>query len=302
MGIKFKDYYDVLGVSRTAKPEEIRSAYRALARKYHPDVAKSEKDAEAKFKEINEAYEVLKDPEKRKQYDLLGANYKAGQEFRPGNGYARGGGQDGFNFGGFSDFFEAVFGAGSRGGAGPQGGPSPFGAGSFNFNDFNNAGYAPEPVEAAVQVPLGAVLRGTSVPLRLDIPGRGQRTFDVKIPKGIAEGKRIRLSGEGPNGADILLAIEYANDPPFRMDGEVLVVDATVTPATAALGGKVTVPTADGEISLTVPGHSSSGKRLRVRGRGLAGGDLFVQLMIAIPERFTPEQVKLYEALRALEG
>jgi len=300
MGIKFKDYYDVLGVSRTAKPEEIRSAYRALARKYHPDVAKSEKDAEAKFKEINEAYEVLKDPEKRKQYDLLGANYKAGQEFRPGAGQPRGGGQDGFNFGGFSDFFEAVFGAGSRG-AGAQPGPSPFGAGSFNFNDFNNSGYLPEPVEAAVQVPLGAVLRGTSVPLRLDIPGRGLRTFDIKIPKGIAEGKRIRLSGEGPNGADILLAIEYADDPPFRIDGEVLVVDAPISPAIAVLGGKVTVPTADGEIALKVPQNSSSGKRLRVRGKGLAGADLLVQLMITLPETQSAEQLKLYEALKALE-
>lgn len=323
MAVRFKDYYETLGVSRGASAEEIRRAYRQLARKHHPDANKGEKSSEERFKEINEAYEVLKDPEKRQRYDTLGANWKSGQDFNPppgwegygGPGGGGGGGpRAGFNFGGFSDFFEALFGQGGAAGQGGRGPRVQFrgaggGPGGFPFDDGGGYGgfeQAPSAAEVEIQVPLEVVLAGGPQTISLSIPGRGTQTFTVRIPKGIAEGKKIRLAGEGPNGTDIHLKVAYAAGGPFRMDGDRLVVRAPISPAKAVLGGKVEVPTASGTIAVTVPAGSSSGRRLRIRGRGLAtgdgaAGDLLVEIAITVPENPTAAERKLYEELGRLE-
>lgn len=307
MSVKFRDYYEILGVARDATAEQIRSSYRKLARKHHPDVNKDDPKAEERLKEVNEAYEVLKDPEKRRKYDALGANWKNGQEFRPPpgfGGFAGGGSAGGFSFGGgFSDFFEAIFGNRFAGGA-TGGGARPFGSpmgGGYTYE----GSFAGDATEADVNVPLDTVVEGGRIQISVSIPPQGPRTLEVRIPKGIAEGKKIRLSGQGEDGADLHLKIKYAPGEKYRMDGDHLVVDARVSPATAALGGKVTVPTPDGEISLTVPPGSPSGRRLRVRGKGLPNdkgrrGDLLVQIMITVPSELKPEERELYEKLAAL--
>ncbi|MDK2972888.1 MAG: curved DNA-binding protein [Candidatus Sumerlaeota bacterium] len=308
MSVKFQDYYEVLGVSRNAAPEDIRKAYRTLARKYHPDVNK-DPESEEKFKKINEAYEVLKDAEKRKRYDALGSNWKAGQEFRPPPGF------EGFSFntggrggaGGFSDFFEALFGSAAFGGGGPRmrsaGGGSPF-AGFGNFD----AGFEAGPgafggdVEADVSVPLQKVVEGGSMSIRLEIPGQGVRSYDIRIPKGIAEGRKIRLAGQGRNGGDLYLKVKYATDGRFVIEDGNVVVEARVTPWEAALGAKVPVETLDGRMNITIPAGSCSGRRLRVRGHGLPGNngtrsDLLVRVMIHVPEKPTEKERDLLEKL-----
>ncbi len=331
MAVKYRDYYEILGVPRNASAEEIRRAYRKLARKYHPDANKGDSSSEDKFKEINEAYEVLKDPEKRRRYDQLGDNWKQGQDFRPPpgwEGFAGGfpggggaGGAQGFNFGNFSDFFEALFGGaggferGAAGGRGPRVefrtsrggfGGSPFGEGASPFEGFGQQPPPTPPSEATIEVPLSRVLHGGLQKVSLSIPGRGTRTFDIRIPRGIEQGKKIRLRGEGPNGTDIHLKVRYAQDSLYRLEGEDLVVNAYVSPAVAALGGKASVETPEGTVNVTIPAGSSSGKRLRLRGRGLprtngTTGDLYVQVMIGFEGPLSPEERRLYEELLKVE-
>lgn len=311
MSVRFKDYYEILGVQRGASEQEIRKAYRQLARKHHPDVNKSDKGAEEKFKEINEAYEVLKDPEKRSRYDELGANWKSGQEFRPPPGFNPGGGGapgQGFNFGGFSDFFQQFFGGAGGGRPTMRTAGSPF-EDIFTQQEFggaNGRGHAPEVATAEVEVPISAVLTGASISLNLSIPGRGTKSFDVRIPRYIAEGKKIRLAGEGEGGSDIHLKVRYERNGPWRIEGDSIVVEARVGPALAALGGKATVDAPEGPLSLTVPAGSSSGRKLRVKGQGMprpdgGRGDLLVQVMITIPSNLTQSQRDLYEKLKAAE-
>lgn len=309
MAVKFRDYYEILGVSRTASQEEIRRAYRALARKHHPDVNQGDSAAEDRFKEVNEAYEVLKDPEKRKRYDALGANWKAGQEFTPPPGFTGFGGgghhtgPQGFNFGGFSDFFESIFG-GQFTGDGRPGGPRMHmrGATDPRMGGFG-AGFEPQPEEYEVEVPLRHVLEGGTIGIQLN-----GRNLTVKVPKGIAEGKKIRLAGAGVSGGDLLLRVRYGADDYYRIEGDALVVEARISAPQAALGAKLPVQTPDGTISLTIPPGSSSGRRLRLRGHGLpqgAGGvrgDLLVQIMVTVPATLSEEQRRLYEALRKLDA
>ena len=296
--MQFKDYYETLGVEPSAGEAEIKTAYRRLARKYHPDVSK-EAGAEEKFKAVNEAYEALRDPQKRAAYDQLRAGgYRPGDEVPPPGSY---GGYDGyggaghadFDFdeifagggagGGFSDFFEQVFGRGGMGGSrGPRQQSAPRGD-----------------TRAKLSVPLEAVYRGDSV--RIGVNGK---SLDVKIPKGIKPGQVIRLKGQGTHG-DLLLEIEYAAHPQYEVDGRNLIHVLTVMPWQAALGDTVTVPTLGGPVDLKIPAGSEAGRKLRLRGRGLPGatpGDQIVELEVLAPVPQNERQRSAYEDLKSAFG
>ena len=296
--MEFKDYYGILGVEPSAGDAEIKTAYRRLARKYHPDVSK-EAGAEEKFKSVNEAYEALRDPAKRKAYDQLRAGgYRPGDEVRPPpGGFHRGpGGQPDFDFdeifagggagGGFSDFFESLFGRG-RGGPGPgPRGPQPTGD-----------------TRAKLAVPLESVYNGGSV--RISVNGR---TLDVRVPKGIKPGQAIRLSKQGNGGGDLLLEIEYAANPQFEVDGRNVIHVLPVAPWEAALGATISVPTLGGPVDLKIPADSEAGRKLRLRGRGLpnAGGqpagDQIVELEILAPRAHDEAQREAYAKMRDAFG
>src|SRR5213075_1222366 len=264
MPVQFRDYYETLGVSKTATEDEIRSAFRKLARKYHPDVAKDKKAAEEKFKQINEAYEVLGDPEKRKKYDQLGADWNQPGGFQPppgwgaqqpsGGFYQYGGGDGGveFEFGGtgFSDFFEAFFGGGRQAG---------FGGGS-PFSQRPRGAERGSDVEADIMVTLEEVLHGSKRQISLRRGNSNKvESYQVKIPKGVHEGQRIRLAGQGEAGAgggisgDLFLRVRLARHPDFSVDGDDLVHEVKLPPSQAALGGELQVPTLEGHVRLKIP-------------------------------------------------
>ena len=295
--MEFKDYYGILGVEPSAGESEIKTAYRRLARKYHPDVSK-EAGAEDKFKAVNEAYEALRDPQKRAAYDQLRAGgYRPGDEVRPPPGGFRGGpgGQPDFDFdeifagggagGGFSDFFESLFGRGrGNAGAGPRAQP----AGD---------------TRAKLAVPLESVYNGGSV--RISVGGR---TLDVRIPKGVKPGQSIRLARQGSQGGDLLLEIEYAAHPQFEVDGRNVIHVLPVAPWEAALGATISVPTLGGQVELKIPADSESGRKLRLRGRGLpnaggaAAGDQIVELEILAPRAHSEAQREAYARMRDAFG
>ncbi len=328
MPVEFKDYYKTLGVPRTASHDDIRKAFRKLARLYHPDVAKDKKRAEEKFKEINEAYEVLGDTSKREKYDQLGADWKAGGS-RPPPGasgeafrthtWRSGPGAENFEFGGtgFSDFFEQFFGGGGGGGG------------------FGRRGATAEPetekgrdVEGVIMVTLEEAMRGAirSISVRRNtvcaecqgsgVQGRrvcpvcggaGQvsatQNYKVKIPSGVRDGQRLRVSGQGepslgggPPG-DLYLRVRMASHPDFRVEGGDLYYDLDLAPWEAALGASVSVPTLDGPVSIKIPPGTQTGQRLRVRGRGLPAGDLYVVARIQMPKEIGEHEKGLWEQL-----
>jgi curved DNA-binding protein len=320
--MEFRDYYKVLGVPRAAGAEEIRRAFRKLARQYHPDVAKDKRTAEEKFKEINEAYEVLGDADKRRQYDELGANWKAGAGFQPppGRHPGRGGGpirtEDfEFHFGGtgFSDFFEQFFGRGSRaGGFSSFADPAAFAGGApFAEGDVSERG---QDIEGDILVTLHEALHGAvrSVSLKRAHPPSGEaeaHTFKVRIPAGVREGQRIRLTGKGNEGlhggaaGDLYLRVRLAAHPEFRVRGVDLVHDLELAPWEAVLGATVQVPTLDGPATVKIPPGTANGQQLRVRGRGLLDGqgktrgDLYVVAQIEVPTRASEHERELWEQL-----
>jgi curved DNA-binding protein len=335
MPVEFKDYYQTLGVPRTASSDEIRKAFRTLARQYHPDVAKekNKKAAEEKFKAINEANEVLGDPDKRKKYDDLGADWKEGAHFRPPPGsqyYRTYGGRPGqadarenfeFSGTGFSDFFEQFFGA-SRG-AGPSG-------------DFAEAGPdRGQDIEAVLMVTLEEAMNGSvrSITLRRNAPcaechGTGNKgrslcpgcrgaglvsitqNHKVKIPAGVRDGQRLRVTGQGEPGAgggpagDLYLRVRLAGHPDFRVEGGDLYYDLDLAPWEAALGTSVSVPALNGALSIKIPPGTQNGQRLRVKGRGLPGrageqGDLFVVARVQMPKEISEREKTLWQQLAA---
>jgi len=302
--LKFRDYYDILGVPRDATAEQIRKAFRTLARRHHPDANKGDAGASEKFKEISEAYEVLKDEKKRRMYDQLGPNYKAGQDFNVppdfgGRGrppYAR---SSGAGVGGFSDFFESLF--GSMGGAqrgGFQG--NPFG-GAY---DFQGGVPTQQDSESTLEVPIETILTGGTMRISLE-GGDGRRSsLEVKIPKGIGEGRRIRLTGQGAGGGDLYLRIKIKSGK-YKVEGLDVIGELPLAVHEAVLGGPVSVVTPDGEsLTLTIPPASSSGRRLRLRGRGLSGpsdakGDFYYQITIVLPKNITDVERQLFESLKA---
>lgn len=279
--MQFKDYYETLGVEPTAGEAEIKTAYRRLARKYHPDVSK-EAGAEDRFKAINEAYEVLRDKEKRAAYDQLKSQgYRPGEEFRPPPDFGAGGfGGQGFRFeqdfggGGFSDFFESLF-----GGARPRGRPEP-----------------PGDTRAKLAIPLELAYTGGKQ--RIEVDGR---KLDVGIPAGIQPGQVIRLAGQGRRGTDLKLEVDYRPHAEFEVDGRNVLYTLPLAPWQAALGTTVSVPTLGGTVELRVPADSDTGRKLRLRGRGLPGkpaaGDQIVELEVRAPKAATDAQKALYQQM-----
>jgi curved DNA-binding protein len=302
VAVKFRDYYEVLGVPRDAKPEDVKKAYRKLARKHHPDLQPAAERAAAseKFKEINEAYEVLSDPQKRSKYDALGADWKNGMDFNPPGGGFRGGAPPGGatqevpweQFGDFSDFFASLFGdEGVRGGRtqGRRG----------RRTDFRGSD-----VEAEIPVTVIDLLQGGR--RRLSLNGR---QLDVEIPKGARDDTVLRLAGQGGAGAgsgaagDLYLHLRLVPDPGHRVIGDDLEMDLPLWPWQAVLGAEVRFETPEGAVKLKVAPETTAGRRLRLRGRGLpradgARGDLYAVVRIEVPEKPTPAEHEAYEALR----
>jgi curved DNA-binding protein len=314
--MEYRDYYQMLGVGRSATADEIKKAYRRLARKFHPDVSK-EPQAEQKFKEVQEAYEVLKDPEKRAAYDQLGSEWKSGQSFRPppdwGSGFEFSGGpragtrrrsarqEDSFgDAAGYSDFFSSLFGAGGLDGG------SPFSSSTRQ---------AARDHHARVDIELEEAYAGTTRTLELKRPElKPDGTLELKahtvrvtIPAGVTEGQLIRLAGQGERGSgggrpgDLYLEVRIKPHAVFQLEGRDITLTLPIAPWEAALGASVTVPTPGGPVEMHIPAGSQSGQKLRLRGRGLPGhpaGDEYVQLRIVVPPANSPEARALYEQMR----
>ena len=300
--MEFKDYYETMGVSRAAAPDEIKRSYRRLARRFHPDVS-DEPDAEERFKEVQEAYEVLKDPEKRATYDQFGADWKAGQEFRPPPGWERDVGFAGGGYtdaGEFSDFFESLF-----GGAGHR----------RSGGGYTHIRMKGEDIHARIEIPLEDAFAGATRTLSLDLPEVNKQghlvtrmhTLNVKIPKGVMQGQRIRLGGQGGPGlggaptGDLYLEVVLAPHRLFHTEGRDVYLDLPIAPWEAALGETVTAPTLGGNVELKVPPRSRTGMRLRLKGRGLPGspaGDQYVVLEIQTPRAETGDARAFYERMK----
>jgi DnaJ-class molecular chaperone len=290
------DYYKALDVSRTASPEEIQKAYRKLARKYHPDMNPDDAAAKKKFQQVQKAYDVLNDPEKRKLYDQFGPSF---ENIAAGGAPGAGGGG---GAGPFPFDVEQIF--GGRGGAGPAGGGFQF-EGDLGdiFQHFTGAGrgrgrrHAPptrgSDLSAEVTIPFNTAVLGGFREISIERGGKYE-TIQIKIPAGVDSGKKIRLRGRGEPGAggesgDLLVTINVAPHPHFKRHGHNLELRLPVTIGEAALGSTVDVPTPGGTVSLKIPPNSSSGRRLRVKGQGVRlasgeAGDLYVELQIKLPE------------------
>jgi len=335
MAVSFQDYYKTLGVKRDASEKEIKTAYRKLARKWHPDLhtGKDKDEAEEKIKLINEAYEVLKDSEKRAKYDQLGANWQSGQDFRPppnAGGYQYYTNMNG-GAGGFSDFFETLFGGAAPGGPGGPGGFGRAGAG----RTARRGPVRGRDIEADLELTLEEAYRGGDKVLQLSnrevcptCGGSGQtdnnfcyrcggtgeimggKTLTVKIPPGVHQGSRIRLKGQGGDGlaggtqGDLYLKVKLLPHPLFKVQEDDLETEITLRPEQAVLGDRVSVPTLDSPVMMKVPPGIRSGKRLRLRGKGMpvknGRGDEYVRIRIDIPEQLSEEEEQLYRQLAEL--
>lgn len=321
----YKDYYDILGVSRSASQDEIKKAYRKLARQYHPDRNPDDKSAEAKFKEINEANEVLSDPDKRSKYDQFGSQWEQ---------YTRAGGRpEDFNWGqwgnggtsrtvspeefeqmfggagGFSDFFETLFGGMGRPPGFDQGFPGGFSQGGYPQGGYGNLAQRGQDLEHTVQITLAEAFYGTERTLQWE----DGRSINAKIPRGVKSGSRIRLSGQGYPGisggksGDLFLIVDVLPHQQFERDGSDLKVNIPVDLYTLLLGGTVEAPTIDKTVRLTIPAETANGKQFRLRGLGMPSlrqpderGDLFARVEVILPKQLTSEEKELFEGLREL--
>jgi curved DNA-binding protein len=296
--MEYKDYYKILGVAKNASEKEIKAAFRKLARKHHPDVNPGSKEAEARFKEINEAYEVLGDKAKRKRYDELGANWDAfGRGAGPGQPWPGGGVRVDFEdlggAGGFSDFFRTFFGGGGFGGFGGAGGAEE----AFN---------PPSDAEGEVDLTLAEVFRGTT----REVTVGSRRRVEVKIPPGVRDGSRVRVAGEGGRGGggkrgDLYLRVRVLPDPTFERKGDDLQTTVRVPLTAAVLGGEAQVPALEGPIGIKIPAGTPAGQVFRLRGHGLPKlggrgerGDLLATLAVDLPRTLSPRQKELFEELR----
>jgi len=302
--MNFKDYYEIINVKKDASQAEIKRAYKKLARKFHPDVSK-EANAEERFKELGEAYEVLKDPEKRAAYDQLGENWKSGQDFNPPPGWEagfefNGGGFTGANDTDYSDFFESLFGHGFQSGHGGR-----------QRGNYQARG---EDHHAKVLIDLEDAFNGASRSITLQSPEldntghvvNKQRTLNVKIPKGVKQGQRIRLSGQGSPGmgsapsGDLYLEIEFKPHSIYKVEGHDIYLDLPLTPWEAALGASVKVPTPTGPVDLKITAGTLGGRKMRLKGRGIPSnppGDLYVMPLITTPPADTDEAKALYQKM-----
>jgi len=322
MAVEFKDYYRVLGVAPNATDDEIKKAFRTLARKYHPDVAKDKKSAEEKFKEINEANEVLSNPESRRKFDQLGENWKTEAQSRPPPGRSDGrfagrgarSGEEDFQFGGtgFSDFFEQFF--GGRTG-------QPHGASLFDSEEFSNGRGAPREarrgrdIQGDILITLDEVLNGAmrAISVRRTNTQTGREetdTYQVRIPRGVQTGQSIRLSGKGGEGSnggsagDITLRVRYAQHPDFQVRGFDLIGQLELAPWEAVLGATVRAQTLEGQVSIKVPAGFQQGQRLRIRGKGLPAGaaqrgNLYFEASIQVPSHASEADERLWKELAA---
>jgi curved DNA-binding protein len=300
MPVQYKDYYKTLGVSKTASTKDIKSAYRKLARQWHPDVNPTKKkEAEEKFKEISEAYEVLSDPEKRKTYDSLGSDWQQrARDFQTGGihyGTATPDGGVQFDFGdlgegGFSEFFQSIFGGMGRATSGTARGRR-----ARRGSD----------IESEIELPLRDAYAGGKRHLTLPTG----KTLEVSIPAGVRDGQRIRLAGQGEPGAgggqngDLFLIVRIAPDPTFRREGDDVYVEHRTNVYTLVLGGEITVPTMTGRIKIKVPPGSQNGRKLRIPSKGMpklrggGQGDLYVTLVAQVPTSLSERERELFQQL-----
>jgi curved DNA-binding protein len=309
MPAQFRDYYQTLGVAKSASQDEIKSAFRKLARKFHPDTAEDKKTAEEKFKEINEAYEVLGDPEKRRKYDEFGANWEHGAPPRggryPGGGFPGGPAGGGFNAGedvefefggtGFSDFFEQMFGARRSGGA--RGG------------GFGNVPQRGSDIEADIMVSIEEAFHGSTRQISFRRSDLQQvQTYTVKIPKGVREGQRIRLAGQGGSGAsgggagDLYLRVKLQKHPDYEVEGEDLYREVPVPAWKCVLGGMTELMTLEGAAKLRIPPFTQGGQRFRLAGHGLpkpggSRGDLYAVVTVEVPTSLSDDEKSAWDKL-----
>ena len=305
--MEYKDYYKILGVEKKATQDEIKKAFRKLAKKHHPDLHPDDESAQEKFKEVNEAYEVLNDKEKRKQYDTFGSNFSNGQNFDPSQ-YGFGGNTHTYSSadGDFSDFFNMFFGGtGGQRSSRQSGGQS-----GFNLGDLFGGGRAPRAQRASYETELNISLeegyKGQTKNITLNIGGEN-KSLSINLPQGILPGKKLKVKGEkwGING-DVLFKININEDPKNKLEGLDITSRLDILPYQAALGDKVVISTLDGRIKINVPENISSGKKIRIPKKGYKDmkgkrGDLFIEMNIIMPDKLSKEETKLYEELKELK-